>query len=96
MSEKTVLMKGKAYFSLYKTLLREISQVKWSRIVNTQIGVIPWKDLQGNVQNIAHKHSVDSFRECVKFHLLSVFAHDAVKHQKYYISHYLKSPGRFL
>ena len=64
--------------------------MKWSRIVDSQIGVIPWTDLQGNVQNFALEHSVDSFRECVKFHLLSVFAPDAAEHPKYYISHYIK------
>ena len=48
--------------------------------------MVPWTDLQGNVENIAHEHSVDSFRECVKFHKLSVFAPDAAEHQKYYIS----------
>ncbi len=93
-AEKTVLKRGKAFFSLYKTLLGENSQVKWSRIVDTQIRVIPWTDLQGNVQNIACVHSVDSFRECVKFHLLLVFAYDTAEHQKYYISHYLKKPRK--
>ena len=82
-AEKALLKRGKAFFSLYETLLGESSQVKWSRIVDTQIRVIPWTDLQGNVQNIAHEHSVDSFRECVKFHLLSVFSHDVAEHQKY-------------
>ena len=95
-AEKTVLKRGKAFFSLYETLLGESSRVRWSRIVNTQIGVIPWTDLQGNVQNIARKHLVDSFRECVKFHLMYVFAHDAAEHQTYYISHYLKKPRKIL
>ena len=62
--------------------------------MDTHIEVIPWTDLKGNVQNFAHEHLVDSFRECVKFHLLSVFAHDVSENQKYYISHYLKNPRK--
>ena len=93
-AKKTLLKRGAAFVSHYETILGEISRVKWSRIVDTQIGVIPWTDVQGNVQNIAREHSVDSFRECVKFHLLSVFAHDSAKHQQYYISHYLKKPRK--
>ena len=61
-AEMTVLKRGKEFFSLYEMLLGENSQVKWSRIVDTQIGVIPWMDLQGNVKNFAREHSVDSFR----------------------------------
>ena len=52
-AEKTLLKRGKAFFSLYETLLGENSQARWSRIMDTHIGVIPWTDLPGNVQNIA-------------------------------------------
>ena len=48
------------------------------------------------MQNIARQHSVDSFRECVKFHSLAVFAYDVAEHQKYYIIHYLKNPRKIL
>jgi hypothetical protein len=41
-AEKALLKRGEAFFALYKTLLGESSQVKWSRIVDTQMGVIPW------------------------------------------------------
>ena len=68
--------------------------MKWSRIVDSQIGAATGTDLQGNVKNNAREHSVDSFRECVKFHLLSVFAHAAAEQQKYYISHYIRKPRR--
>ena len=44
-AEKTVLKRWKVFFSLYETLLGENSQVKWSRIVDTQIGIIPWTDI---------------------------------------------------
>ena len=75
-------------------LLGENARVKWSRIVDSQIGAATWTDLQGNVQNNAREHYVDSFRECVKFHLLTVFAHDAAEQQKYYIRKPRKIPIR--
>ena len=75
-------------------MLGEASRVEWARIVDTQVGVIPWTDLQGNVHDEKREYSVQSFMDCVKFHLLSVFSHDAAEHQKYYISHYLKKPSK--
>ena len=62
--------------------------------MDTQDGVMPWTDLQGNVHNEVREHLPDSVRDCVKFHLLSVFLYDAAEHQKYYISHYLKKPSK--
>ena len=41
-------------------------------------------------------YSTDSFRDCVKCHLLSVFTHDAAEHQKYYISHHVKKSRKVL
>ena len=76
-------------------MLGESSQVRWSRIVDTQVGVMPWTDLQCFVHNEEREHSAQAFRDCVKFHLLTVFFHDAAGNQKYYISHYLQSSGRF-
>eukprot|EP00804_Cyclotella_cryptica_P019333 CCRYP_006197-RA/>CCRYP_006197-RA protein AED:0.33 eAED:0.81 QI:0/0/0/1/1/1/2/0/425 len=40
------------------------------------------------------KKTWDSFHECVKFHLLQVFRHDAGKALKYYITNTLKKPNR--
>ena len=62
--------------------------------MDSQIGAESWTNLQGNVQNIAREHSVESFRDCVKFHILSVFAHNAAEQQKYYISHYIRNPRK--
>jgi hypothetical protein len=41
MAEKTLEKRGKSFFSLYETLLGETSRVKWARIVETQVGVVP-------------------------------------------------------
>ena len=91
---KAIPRRGKKFFALYKTLLGENAQVKWSRIVGAQIGAANWTNLQGKVQEIAREYSVESFRDCVKLHLLSVFAHDAGEQQKYYVSHYIRKPRK--
>ena len=91
---KAIPKKGKNFFSLYKTLLGDNAQVNWSRIVDAQIGAAPWTDLQGNMQDIAHEHYVQSFKQCVTFHLLSVFSNNAEERQKYYISHNIKKPQK--
>jgi len=91
---KALPRRGKQFLSLYKMLLGENAQVKWCQIVEAQTGAANWTDLQGNVQEVAREHSIESFRDCVKFHLLSVFSHDAGEQQKYYISHYLRKPRK--
>ena len=62
--------------------------------MEAQVGAANWTNLQGNVQEVAREHSIESFRDCVKFHLLSVFQHNAGEQQKYYISHYLRKPRK--
>jgi hypothetical protein len=90
LAEKTIPRQGKHFFSIYEMLLGDSAQVKWSQIVETQVVATPWTDLKGNLQNPARKHSVESFRDCVKFHLLSVFSHNAAEQQKYYIIHNIR------
>ena len=82
LATKSIPRRAKQFFSLYEMLLVENARVKWSQIVEAQIGATGWTDLQGNVQGVAREHSVESFRDCVKFHLLSVFSHDAGEQQK--------------
>ena len=67
---KALPRKGKHFFTLYKMLLGEDARVEWCQIVEAQIGAANWTDLQGNVQEVAREHSIESFRDCVKFHLL--------------------------
>ncbi len=55
---------------------------------------MPWTDLQGVVSNVKQEFSAESFRDCVKFHLLTVLSTDAAEHQKYYISHSLTKPRK--
>ena len=94
LATKALPRRGNQFFSLYKLLLCENARVKWWRIVKAQIGAANWTYLQVNVQETPREHSVESFKNCVKFHLLLVFAHDAGEQQKYYISHNLKKPRK--
>jgi hypothetical protein len=89
-AELALLKRGKAFFGFYETMLGEASRVRWTRIVDSQVDVMPWTDLKGEVHNVARNHSAHSFMDCVKFHLLTVFSKDAAEHQRYYISYYLK------
>ena len=86
-AELHLLKRRKAFFGFYEIMLGESSRVRWTRIVNTQVGVMPWTDLQGTVHNEEREYSAQSFMDCVKFHILTAFSYDAAEHQKYYISH---------
>ena len=83
LATKAMPRRGEHFFSLNKTLLGKNAQVKWCQIVDAQVGAANWTDLQGNVQEIARENYVESFRDCIKFHLLSVFSHDSREQQKY-------------
>ena len=66
---------GNAIFGLYKNLLDETALLKWNKIVEKQIGVTLWTDLNGNSHNDkARQKMVKSFKDCV---------------QKYYINNHL-------
>ena len=74
---------GNAIFGLYENLLDETALIKWNKIVQKQIVVTPWTDLNGNMYNDkAGQKTVKSFKNCVKFHLLKVFPNDAAERQK--------------
>ncbi len=79
-AEVHLLKRGKAFFGFYETMLGEGPRTRWARIVDSQIGVMPWTNLQGVVKNVKREYSADSFRDCVKFHLLTVFSTDAAEH----------------
>jgi len=83
-------------FALYENLLSEDARAKWSTttIVTSQIGANPWTNLKGNVHNLAREQSVQSFEDCMTFHLLTVFPQDAAEKERYYVNAHLKKPGR--
>jgi hypothetical protein len=56
-AELNLLKRGKAFFGFYETMLGDASRVRWTRIVDSQAGVMPWTDLQGNVNAVERDHS---------------------------------------
>ena len=72
-------------FVLYENLFCQNALSKWSTIVAQQIGANPWTDLKGNVHTASQNPSVQSFEDCVTFHLLTVFPQDAAEQERYFI-----------
>ena len=85
---------GTAIFALYENLLGETALLKWNKIVASQIGTHPWTDLKGESHDTIRMKTVKSFKDCVKFHLLTVFSQDAAERQKYYINVHLRKPAQ--
>jgi hypothetical protein len=83
-------------FVLYENLLSENARHKWTTIVESQVEAINWTDLKGSVHADSRPPSYESFEDCVKFHLLSVFPRDAAEQERYYINVHLKKPTRVL
>ena len=81
-------------FQLYSNFLLEEARQPWSKILAEQINSSPWKDLRGVVHNSPRSKMWDSFKECVTFHMLTVFRNDAAEAQRHYISNCLKKPNR--
>ena len=82
-------------FVLYENLLSKNNQSKWTTIVASQIGASPWTDLKGTVHSEPRSPSVQSFEDCVTFHLLTVFPQDTAEQERYYVNVHLKKMGKF-
>ena len=63
-----------------------------NKIVASQVRAALWTNLQGNEHEEERGKSVESFRDCITFHLLDMFPNDAAEQQRYYISNELKKP----
>ena len=72
---------AEGYFSLYANLLSEDARYRWDKIVTSQIGAAPWTDLQGNEHEEEREKSMESFQDCLTFHLLDMFPNDAAEQQ---------------
>ena len=77
-------------FQLYSTLIAEKARQPWTKIMQEQVEATPWTDLQGVKHAEQRTKSWDSFMECVRFHLLTIFCNDATDTERYYISNCLK------
>jgi hypothetical protein len=92
--EKDRVEVAEGFFSLYANLLSIEARTHWDKIVDRQIGVAPWMDLKGQEQRVLRTKTYQSFLDCTKHHLLTVFQEDAVEQQKFYISNILEKLQR--
>ena len=76
-------MDAKGFFSLYANLLSKVAQFRWDKIVSSQVGTAPWTDLQGNEHEKERDKSMESFQDCITFHLLDMFPSDAAEQQQF-------------
>jgi hypothetical protein len=70
-------------FVLHENLLSKNSRHKWTTIVDHQVDAPKWMDLKGIVHAVSRIPSYQSFEDCVKFHLLSVFPLDSAEQERY-------------
>jgi hypothetical protein len=85
---------AEGFFLLYANLLSKDARFRWDKIVASQVGAAPWTDIQGNKYEKERCKSMETFQDCITFHLLDMFPGDAAKQQRYYISNVLKKPQR--
>jgi hypothetical protein len=85
---------GAKLFELYGNLLSDEARQPWEKIIKAQVTNSPWEDVKGVTHMETPTKNWDSFNECVTFHLLQVFRHDAGETLKYYITNTLKKPNR--
>eukprot|EP00804_Cyclotella_cryptica_P012933 CCRYP_002283-RA/>CCRYP_002283-RA protein AED:0.43 eAED:0.43 QI:0/-1/0/1/-1/1/1/0/242 len=85
---------GAKPFELYGNLLSDEARQPWEKIIKAQVTRAPWEDIKGVPHMETPTKTWDSFHECVMFHLLQVFRHDAGEALKYYITNTLKKPNR--
>ena len=60
--------------------------------MESQVDAPTWTDLKGTVHKVPRSPSYQSFEDCVKFHLLTVFSLDKAEQERYYINVHLKKP----
>ncbi len=87
---------GAKLFELYGNLLSDEARQPWEKIIKAQVTTSPWEDVKGVTHLETPTKNGDLFNECVTFHLLQVFHHDAGETLKYYITNTLKKPNRVL
>jgi hypothetical protein len=82
--EKKVILEAKAMaaegvFLLYVNLLSKDTQFRWCKIISSQVGAVPWTDLQGNKHKKERGMNMESFQDCITFHLLDMFPGNAAE-----------------
>ena len=90
---KQGLLAGVKPFKLYANLLSDEAWQPWEKILKAQVTQAPWEDIVRIPHTKTPTKSWDSFLECVKFHLQTMFCFDAGEALKYYITNTLKKPN---
>eukprot|EP00804_Cyclotella_cryptica_P017240 CCRYP_013145-RA/>CCRYP_013145-RA protein AED:0.36 eAED:1.00 QI:0/0/0/1/1/1/2/0/310 len=85
---------GAKPFELYGNVHSNEACQPWEKIINAQVTRATWEDIKGVPHTETPTKTWDSFHECVMFHLLQEFRHDAGEALKYYITNTLKKPNR--
>jgi hypothetical protein len=85
---------GDKLFGLYGNLLSNKARRPWEKIIKAQVTGSCWEDMKGVTHLETPTKTWDSFNECVTFHLLRVFRHDALEALKYYIIKTLKKSNQ--
>ncbi len=83
-------------FVLYKNLLSKNARHKWTTVVESQVDAPTWTELKGILHTVARVPLLQSFEDCVKFHLLSVFPLNTAEQERYHINVHLKKPTQVL
>jgi hypothetical protein len=81
-------------FMFYLNLLSPESNYSWNKIICKQMESGPYLNLQGDALEGPRGMYCKSFKDCVMFHLLTVFPINTAEQEKYYISNVLKKPQR--
>jgi hypothetical protein len=78
----------------YANLLSLDAKYPCNKIVREQKDMDPYKDLKDVSRKGPRGLSLESFDDCVLFHLLTVFPNNSAEQEKYYLSIVLKKPQR--
>jgi hypothetical protein len=81
-------------FIFYSNLLSLESKYTWNKIVSKQTENNPFVNLQGDSLEGPRETSRESFKDCIMFHLLTVFSINAAEQEKYYVTNVRKKSQR--
>ncbi len=81
-------------FQLYANLLSVDMRYAWNKMVHEQAEADPYQNLQGLTRKGPRGMLRKSFKDCVMFHLFTVFPNNAAEQERYYITNVLKKPQR--
>ncbi len=79
-------------FTFYSNLLSPKSKYAWNKIVSKQMESNPFVNLQGVSVEGPRGMSREWLKDCIMFHLLTVFPINTAEQEKYYILNVLKKP----